>query len=100
MQVNAQIVLYLLSRVLLALVNLLYKKYFLERSKTLPKPFERKYGHAIFAACCWGLVMLLFNVDKGILQPSLASSMNYLYVESSKKLANWRELVPFYVPVF
>lgn len=29
MQVNAQIVLYLLSRVLLALVNLLYKKYFL-----------------------------------------------------------------------
>jgi hypothetical protein len=44
--------------------------------------------------------MLLFNLDKSILQPSLASSMNYLYVESSKKLANWRELVPFYVPVF
>lgn len=44
--------------------------------------------------------MWLFRVDKSSLQPSLTSSMQYLYVESNKALANWRELVPFYVPNF
>jgi len=34
----------------------------------------------ILAACCWGLVMWLFTVDKSTLQPSLTSSMQFLYV--------------------
>ena len=42
--------------------------------------------------------MWLFETDKSSLQPSLTSSMQYLYVESSKKLSDWRDLVPFYVP--
>lgn len=34
----------------------------------------------ILAAFCWGLVMWLFHVDKSTLQPSLTSSMQFLYV--------------------
>ena len=95
-----QIVLYLLSRVLLALTNLIYKKCFQERWRRTDKPLERKYAHWLLAACCWALVMWLFETDKSTLQPSLTSSMQYLYVESSKKLTNWRDLVPFFVPKF
>lgn len=83
---------------LLALTTLLYKKYFQARWKATEKPFERKYAHWLLAACCWGLVMWLFETDKSTLQPSLTSSMQFLYVESNKALSNWRDLVPFYVP--
>lgn len=74
----------------MALTNLLYKNIFKNRWKATDKPFERKYGNIILAAFCWGLVMWLFHVDKSTLQPSLTSSMQFLYIESSKALGNWR----------
>lgn len=82
--VNYQIVLYLLSRVIVALVEKFYKQSFTERwnQTILPLPFERRYGYLIFAALCWGVVMWLFEVDKSTLQPGLKSSMQFLYVDS------------------
>jgi peroxisomal membrane protein 4 len=46
----------------------------------------------------WGIVMFLFERDKKVLQPSLTSSMVFLYKESDKRVMNWREFVPFYIP--
>ncbi len=48
------------------------------------------------AAACWGLVMWLFTVDKSVLQSSLASSMQFLYVESNHKLKTILELIPYF----
>ncbi len=58
--VNYQIVLYLLSRTILGLISLLYKKYWRKRWMQVKKPIERKYGHLLMAAIVWGLVMLIF----------------------------------------
>lgn len=82
----------------MALTTLAYKKLYTERWKATKKPLERKYGHFLLVAFCWGFVMWLFTIDKSTLQPSLTSSMQFLYVESNKALRNWRELVPFYIP--
>ena len=40
---------------------------------------------SIFAALVWGTVMWLFRHDRDVLQPSLQSSMQYLYLDSD----NW-----------
>jgi peroxisomal membrane protein 4 len=40
---------------------------------------EQGYGYYLLAAFCWGIVMWLFEKDKTTLQPSLRSSMEYLY---------------------
>jgi hypothetical protein len=37
-------------------------------------------------------------VNRAALQPSLTSSMEFLYKKSDEELRDWRELVPFYVP--
>jgi peroxisomal membrane protein 4 len=95
-----QIVLYLLGRILVGLVTLAYKELCKERWGRRGKPFERRWGHFLLAACCWGLVMWLFTVDRSVLQSSLSGSMEFLYLESNKALKNWRELVPFHVPKF
>jgi hypothetical protein len=43
---------------------------------------EKNYGYYLLAAVCWGVVMYMFEKDKNTLQPSLKSSMEFLYKES------------------
>jgi len=43
----------------------------------------RGTAYQIYAGVCWALVMYLFHFQKGTLQPSLISSMTYLYLDSN-----------------
>ncbi|KAI7869433.1 peroxisomal membrane protein 4-like protein [Spinellus fusiger] len=71
--INQQIILYLFSRVAVALVKLpVHKNYIKEPKHTFP----------IFAAVVWGIVMWLFQHDDSTLQSSLRSSMVYIYRDS------------------
>ncbi|KAJ2498999.1 hypothetical protein GGH96_003858 [Coemansia sp. RSA 1972] len=72
--VNQQIILYLFSRIAMGLVNTTMKT---TKFKAPPNSF------ALFAALCWGMVMVLFRRDKSVLQDSLRSSMTYLYEDSN-----------------
>ncbi|KAK9465587.1 Tim17/Tim22/Tim23/Pmp24 family-domain-containing protein [Lipomyces arxii] len=77
--VNQQIVLYVFSRVVLGLAKLSVKK------KVLPG-LKGDVGNRVwpvFAASCWGIVMYLFRTDPDVLQPSMKSSMDYLYLDSN-----------------
>lgn len=94
--VNYQIVLYLFSRIMMALVEMIYYKA-KGLSDTKSTKTTRRYYH-IFTALIWGIVMWIFEVKKSALQASLASSMEFLYKDSDEELRDWRELVPFYVP--
>lgn len=40
-------------------------------------------------ACVWGVVMYLFEVDRSCLQPSLSSSMQFLYKDSDLPVTRW-----------
>ncbi|KAJ1921677.1 hypothetical protein H4219_000409 [Mycoemilia scoparia] len=73
--VNNQIILYLFSRVATGLARLVVKQYDI---KTPSNAF------AIFAALCWGLVMVMFKKDRSVLQSSLQASMQYLYQDSNR----------------
>ncbi|KAJ2760529.1 hypothetical protein H4S06_001677 [Coemansia sp. BCRC 34490] len=72
--VNQQIILYLFSRIAMGLVNTVMKA----GDFTAPPN-----SFALFAAVCWGIVMVLFRRDKSVLQDSLKSSMTYLYEDSN-----------------
>ena len=80
--VNNQIVLYLLSRILVGLGSLLVKR------KWVHQPSN---GFTYMATIVWGIVMWLFRHDKDVLQGSLVSSMEYLYNDSDKfeTVKNW-----------
>jgi peroxisomal membrane protein 4 len=67
--VNVQIMLYLLSRNLLAISTLLSNKYFPEFS----------YGFSMVSMLVWGLVMYLFEAHPSALQSSLKQSMDFIY---------------------
>jgi len=69
--VNYQIVLYLTSRVLASLC----KRHIRLR---LPESVRQR-GYPLAAATVWALVMLLFEEDPDVLQPSLRSSMEEIY---------------------
>jgi peroxisomal membrane protein 4 len=85
--VNQQIMLYLLSRNLLAFANLFAEKY-------CPK---FNYGFPIASMLVWGVVMFLFEYKPKSLQSSLYSSMDFIYKESNK-LHSWKDFIPFYIP--
>ncbi len=70
-----QINLYLLSRILYGLVNLGMQNGYLPRTNGKAFPW--------FAALVWGIVLWLFEYHKPVLQPSLQSSMTYLYHDSN-----------------
>lgn len=95
--INYQINLYLLSRIIIALVEYIYKKYYPERleQEGSEQVVERKYGFRITAGIVWGLVMWLFYIDQTVLQESLASSMRHLYISSEKPVRNWQEFIPY-----
>jgi peroxisomal membrane protein 4 len=84
--VNQQIVIYVFARVVLALARLAVKP-----GHGLPvvskDPLSRQisyYAWPVFASVSWGMVMYLFRWHQEDLQPSLRSSMNYIYVQSGE----------------
>ncbi|KAH6648549.1 putative peroxisomal membrane protein [Truncatella angustata] len=82
--VNQQIVVYVFARVVLALARLAVKPgaglpFVSEESKSAA---ISHYAWPVFASLSWGMVMHLFRNHPEDLQPSLKSSMNYIYKDS------------------
>ncbi|XP_029772894.1 peroxisomal membrane protein 4 [Suricata suricatta] len=81
--INSQINMYLLSRVLFALCRLGVEKGYIPEPRWDPFP--------LFTAVVWGLVLWLFEYHRCTLQPSLQSSMTYLYQDSDV----WHDISDF-----
>jgi len=79
--VNQQIVIYVFARVVLALA-----KMSVQQGGPVPGQLREKVtGNAwpVFAALSWGAVMWLFRWHPDVIQPSMRSSMNYMFVQST-----------------
>ena len=87
--VNMQIMLYLLSR------NLIASTSFIKDKINLIIPDGK--GFAVSSILTWGIVMFLFENYPKSLQGSLYSSMDFLYNESNI-VSSWKDFVPFYIP--
>lgn len=77
--VNFQIVMYLMSRVLVSVVKVLAAKGY--------NPFAQyqfKQVYPLFATIVWASVMWLYENQGATLHPSLRKSMEYLYDESCR----------------
>uniref|UniRef100_A0A2D4NQE6 Peroxisomal membrane protein 4 n=1 Tax=Micrurus surinamensis TaxID=129470 RepID=A0A2D4NQE6_MICSU len=83
--INSQVNMYLLSRILFGLSRLAVEKGYIPQPKQDPSP--------IFAAVVWGTVLWLFENHRHTLQPSLQSSMTYLYDDSNV----WHDISDFLV---
>ncbi|XP_012493169.1 PREDICTED: peroxisomal membrane protein 4 isoform X2 [Propithecus coquereli] len=83
--INSQISMYLLSRVLFALCRLGMEKGYIPEPKQDLSP--------VFNALVWGLVLWLFEYHRATLQPSLQSSMTYLYNDSNV----WHDISDFLI---
>jgi peroxisomal membrane protein 4 len=79
--VNQQIVIYVFARVTLALARLAVKPGhgFPVVSDPARSAVISHYAWPLFASVSWGLVMYLFRWHAAELQPSLRSSMLYIY---------------------
>jgi peroxisomal membrane protein 4 len=86
--VNMQIMLYLLSRNILAISNMIAEKY-----------FPKFAGFPITSMIVWGVVMFLFEYKPKSLQQSLEHSMQFIYKESDS-YKTWRDFIPIYIPDF
>jgi peroxisomal membrane protein 4 len=84
--INIQIVLYLLSRNILAIANMINDKY-----------LNFNHGFTLTSMLVWGVVMFLFEYKPTSLQHSLFTSMDFIYKDSDG-YKNWRDLIPFYIP--
>jgi len=73
--VNMQINLYLLSRITVGLARLAVKRNYIPEPKFQVFPW--------FGAIVWGVVLWLFEYERDTLQPSLRSSMTYIYHDSN-----------------
>lgn len=89
--VNFQIVMYLMSRIAIALVRLAAQQRALPWPALNDAPFERVYPW--LAAGTWALVMWLFETHPKLLHPSLTSSMVTLYHDANR-WQGWRDFVP------
>lgn len=76
---------YLLSRILFGLSRLAVEKGLIPQPKRDPFP--------LFATLVWGIVLWLFEYYPHTLQPSLQSSMNYLYHDSNV----WHDITDFLI---
>ncbi|KAK9404684.1 peroxisomal membrane protein 4 [Crotalus adamanteus] len=83
--INSQINMYLLSRILFGLSRLAVEKGYIPQPKQDPFP--------LFAALVWGIVLWLFEYHRHTLQPSLQSSMTYLYDDSNV----WHDISDFLI---
>jgi Peroxisomal membrane protein 24. len=88
--VNYQITLYLLSRILVGGAQRLADKTGILKDAN---------AYPILAAVCWALVMFLYEDDASTLQPSLKSSMDFLY-RDSEQYKSWADFVPIALPDF
>lgn len=84
--VNQQIVIYVFARVVLAMAKLSVRE---GSPFALPVVSRGKaadavshYAWPVFASASWGMVMWLFRWHPEALQPSLRSSMTYIYAQS------------------
>ncbi|KIV85369.1 hypothetical protein, variant [Exophiala sideris] len=91
--VNQQIVIYVFARVILALARLSLEPPALTSSTPTPtlwtqrlapetKAMIEKNAWPVFASLSWAFVMYLFRFQPEAIQPSLRSSMKYIYVQS------------------
>lgn len=85
--VNMQMMLYLLSRNILAVSNFVSENY-----------LNNYNGFTITNMIVWGIVMFLFEYNSKIMQRSLTASMDFIYKESDEKFKSYLDFVPFYVP--
>lgn len=76
---------YLTSRVLFALCRLGVEKGYIPQFSRDPFP--------LYTGLVWGVVMWLFEYHQHTLQPSLQSSMTYLYKDSNK----WHDISDFLI---
>ncbi|XP_006860741.1 PREDICTED: peroxisomal membrane protein 4 [Chrysochloris asiatica] len=83
--VNSQINMYITSRVLSALCRLGVEKGYIPEPRWEPFP--------MVTAVMWGLVLWLFEYHRHTLQPSLQSSMTYLYDDSNV----WHDISDFLI---
>ncbi|KAK4812860.1 hypothetical protein QYF61_024157 [Mycteria americana] len=83
--INSQIIMYLLSRILFGLSRLAVEKGYVPQPKQDPFP--------LVAALVWGTVLWLFEYHRQTLQPSLQSSMTYLYDDSDV----WHDISDFLI---
>ncbi|KUI68068.1 Peroxisomal membrane protein 4 [Cytospora mali] len=85
--VNQQIVIYVFARVVLAMARLSVKQgtpFALPALSTEPTSSKvSHYAWPVFASLSWGMVMWLFRWYPEDLQPSLRSSMSYIYAQSN-----------------
>jgi len=103
--INYQIVLYLTSRISVAIAKLIFLRFFIGNNNNniinnndnininnieIDENVSSQ-TYPIFAAIVWGLVMWLFRWERETLQPSLQSSMEYLYNDSNHwtSFRNW-----------
>jgi len=91
--VNNQIVLYLTSRIFIAVSKLIFVKYLRKdiQHSSVDDSSLASQSYPLFAALVWGLVMWLFRWERDTLQPSLQASMQYLYNDSNNwnSFRNW-----------
>ncbi|NXP69834.1 PXMP4 protein, partial [Ramphastos sulfuratus] len=83
--INSQIIMYLLSRILFGVSRLAVEKGYIPQPKQDPFP--------LVAALIWGTVLWLFEYHRQTLQPSLQSSMTYLYDDSDV----WHDVSDFLI---
>src|SRR5947207_15026060 len=80
--VNQQIVIYVFARVVLALARMsVQPSAGIIRSQELSNRIKDN-AWPVFAAASWGLVMWIFRFYPESVQPSLRSSMKYIYQDS------------------
>ncbi|RPB24778.1 peroxisomal membrane protein 24 [Terfezia boudieri ATCC MYA-4762] len=94
--VNQQIVLYVFARVVMALAKLAVAPPSAGRNQLLSSTVVGKdvgqVAWPVFASLSWGAVMYLFRWHPETIQPSLRSSMKYLYVDS-ERWDGWRNFL-------
>jgi peroxisomal membrane protein 4 len=84
--VNQQIVIYVFARVALALARLAVRPGtgLPLVSREGPSAMITRHAWPVFAALSWGAVMHLFRWHADELQPSLRSSMRYIYTHADE----------------
>lgn len=82
--VNQQIVVYVFARVVLALARLAVKPGYGLPGVSEPNKSAAisHYAWPVFASVSWAMVMHLFHWQPAELQPSLRSSMTYIYANA------------------
>ncbi len=80
--VNQQIVIYVFARVVLAMAKLAVQRKSEGGMGLSPAVKSNITGNAwpVFAALSWGMVMWVFRWHPDTVQPSMRSSMKYMYV--------------------